>query len=191
MFGRRRQTVTSIPTADRRITHEDFLHRTLTAAGEWSRFADPKVLGVFVFLGLGMANLIEVAGSLWDGQDEHNVVGWLATGGFVSACALAVLAVLLASVALFPQLRPGGRGAADHPPSLFFFRQVAEFDRATDYEQAVLRKTPEELRSDLAGQAWAVARVAARKHRYARGAYVCAVLFLGAWAVARIGLSFL
>jgi Family of unknown function (DUF5706) len=179
------------PTAEPRITHEEFLQRALTAAGEWSRFADPKVLGVFVFLGLGMADLIQVAGALWEARDENNVAGWLATGGFVMACLLAVLAVLLASVALFPQLRPGGHAATQHPRSLFYFGQVGDFDTAADYEQAVLGKTSDELRSDLAGQAWAVARVAARKHRYARRAYVSAVLFLVSWAASRIGLSFL
>ena len=48
-----------------------------------------------------------------------------------------------------------------------------------------------ELMSDIASQVWAVSRVASRKHRYAQRAYLMAVLFLGAWATARIGLSFL
>ena len=99
----------------RELTHKEFLEKALVASGEWSRFADPKVLGVFIFLGLGMANLIEVAGNLWDGKDAENVAGWMATGGFAAACLLAVLAVLFASLALFPQLQPGGRTGKGQP----------------------------------------------------------------------------
>jgi hypothetical protein len=178
-------------STDEDPTHKEFLEKALTAAGEWSRFADPKVLGVFVFLGLGMANLITVSGKLWDGSDEGNVAGWMATGGFVIACVAAVATVLFASFALFPQLQPGGRTGKPQPDSLFFFDHVARFDSAEEYEAAVVARTPEELRADVASQAWAVARVASRKHRWAQRAYLSAVVFLGAWAVARIGLSFL
>jgi hypothetical protein len=189
MFGGRKKA--SSADASSPSTHREFFEKTLTAAGEWSRFADPKVLGVFVFLGLGLSNLLKVSDQLWEAHHEHNVGGWLATGGFVAAGVFAGLAVLFASVALFPQLRPGGKKRNLGAQSLFFFNHVAEFDSAQEYEQAVLKKSADELRSDVASQAWAVARVATNKHRRARKAYVFAVLFLVAWATARIALSFL
>jgi len=190
MFGGKKQPQGGAPPPPQ-VTHREFFEKVLTAAGEWSRFADPKVLGVFVFLGLGVSNLIKVADKLWEAHHDHNVGGWLATGGFVAACAFAVLAVLFASIALFPQLRPGGKKGKAGAKSVFFFDHVAGFDSAADYERAVLKKSPNELRSDIASQTWAVARVAANKHRWARKAYVFAVLFLVAWATARIALSFL
>lgn len=190
MFGGRKRPGVAAPREEK-PTHQEFFEKTLTGAGEWSRFADPKVLGALVFLGLGMANLVKLADPLWKAHREHNVGGWLATGGFVAACAFAALVVLGASFALFPQLQPGGRTGKGSPKSLLFFAHVAEFDDPAKYERAVLKKTPDELRSDIASQAWAVSRVASRKHRWAQRAYVCAVLFLVAWATARIALSFL
>lgn len=190
MFGRPKPPSAVQATAGNELNHEEFLQKALVAAGEWTRFADAKVLGVFVFLGLGMADLVKVAGSLWDAKDEGNLAGWVATGGFALACGLAVVVVVLASFALFPQLQPGGRKGKKDASSLFFFAHIAAYERPEDYERAVLRRTAQELRSDVAGQTWAISQVAARKHRFAQKAYVCVVLFLVAWAGARIGLSF-
>jgi hypothetical protein len=52
------------------MTHHAFLDKAYTAASDWARFADPKVLGVFVFLGLGAANLVARAAQLWGAGDE-------------------------------------------------------------------------------------------------------------------------
>jgi len=74
--------------------------------------------------------------------------------------------------------------------SLFYFNSIAEFENPAAYEKEVRSKTEWELEGEIASQAWEVAKVAADKHWWARFAYVCVILFLVCWAVARLGLSF-
>jgi hypothetical protein len=58
------------------------------------------------------------------------------------------------------------------------------------YEQEVKSKSQQELESEIATQAWQVARIAATKHQWSQYAYVCVILFLVCWAASRISLSF-
>ena len=163
------------------------MQKALTAAGEWTRFADPKALGVFVFLGLGVADLAKRASELLYAYKAQSFVGWLGTGGFFLACIFAIATVVLASVALFPRLEPKRR--RNEKPSLFYFDGIAKFESPTAYEQAVKSKTEQELESEIANQAWEVARIASTKHRRTQLAYIYVIAFLVGWVVARVGLS--
>jgi hypothetical protein len=165
--------------------HADFLERALVAAGEWTRFTDPKVIAVFVFLGLGVTDLIDHATALVDAHDRGNFGGWLATVAFYVGCALAVLTVALASLALFPRPKP-----EESAPSLYYFGGIATFATARVYERAVRAKTARELEGEIARQAWEVSRIARRKVQLARCAYVAVIAFLTMWAGGRIALAF-
>ena len=165
------------------------MQRALTAAGEWTRFADPKALGVFVFLSLGVADLVKRATELLYAYKAQNFAGCLGIGSFFLACIFAVATVVLASVALFPRLEP--KRQRNERPSLFYFDGIAKFESPTAYEQAVKSKTEQELESEIASQAWEVARVASAKHRRTQLAYICVLAFLVCWVVARVGLSFI
>lgn len=173
--------------ADRQATsHTAFFDKTLATASEWTRFADPKLIGVLALLGLGLANIVSRAGALWDAHDEGWVWGWLAAGSFIGAGLFAALTVVFASLGLFPRTKRLHSGE----PSLLFFAGVASFKTPNDYEQAVRGKSDDELESELAHQAWEVASVATKKHFWAKWAYRAVVLFLIAWVVARVALSF-
>jgi hypothetical protein len=52
---------------DSGISHKEFFEKALTAAGEWARFADPKALGVAVFLSFGANDLLRNARRLFFG----------------------------------------------------------------------------------------------------------------------------
>lgn len=162
-----------------------FLRDALASGAEWARFADPKLLGVLVLLGLGVANLLTHARPLWDAHHSDSEWGWVATIAFVVAAAFAVLSVLFATFGLFPRVTPKRRNM-----SLFYFGGIATFDTGRAYEAAVRSRTAAELQAELAEQAWEIAVIARHKLRWARNGYFAVVAFLAAWVVARIALSF-
>jgi len=166
--------------------HAKFFEKALTAAGEWTRFADPKLLGVLVLLGLGVSNIVSRAGMLWNAQNAGWFWGWVATAAFVASAFLAVLVVLFVSLGLFPRTTR----REDARTSLFFFAGVASFAKPDDYEMAVRAKTEEQLESELAHQAWEVSHVAVKKHFWTKLAYHGVVVFLAAWVTARVALAF-
>jgi hypothetical protein len=168
---------------DASLSHKEFFEKALAAAGEWARFADPKALGVAVFLGFGSTDLIRHTGQLFYGFSENSCLEWLTTLCFLGACGFAVLIVFFVSKALFPRLTPKG------PRSLFYFGGIAQFGDPTEYEQEVRNKTPEELESYIASQAWNVAKLAATKHRWTWWAYFWLLLFIACWVVARVAAS--
>lgn len=170
---------------DNGISHKEFFEKALTAAGEWTRFADPKALGVAVFLSFGANDLLRNAERLYFGFSKNNsALEWLLTVCFVGACLLAVLTVSAVSCALFPRLKPKG------PRSLFFFGGVAQFEGPEEYECEVREKTPQQLQSHIARQVWNVAKAADAKHWWTQWAYRFLLLFFACWVVARIALSF-
>ncbi len=165
------------------ITHKEFFEKALTSAGEWTRFADPKVLGVAVFLSFGVTDLLRHAGDLYHGLSSVGALEWVTTVCFMGACLCALTTVMLVSGALFPRFKPKG------PKSLLFFGSVAEFDEPEEYEREVKNKTPQELEKQIAHQAWNVARTANTKYRWTWWAYFSLLAFLAFWVVARLALS--
>jgi Pycsar effector protein len=186
----RDETGQPVPDSPSALSHGDFLQRALGAASEWTRFQDPKVLAVFIFLGLGAADLADHAWALVHARDEGNFGGWVATVAFFVGCGFAVVTVVFASFALFPRLIPQRR-ESNGPSSLYFFGGIASFDNPEAYEQAVREKTEAELEAEIARQAWELSRIALGKGEWARRAYVSVILFLAAWAAGRIALSFI
>jgi hypothetical protein len=166
-------------------TRTDFIQKALAAGADWSRFADPKLFGVMVFLGLGVADLVKYAHPLWDAHQADSAWGWIATSSFVAAAALAALTVTCATFGLFPRVTPHGPRR-----SLFYFGGIATFPSARDYETALRDKSAEELERELIDQAWELARIARYKLQWARRGYFAVIAFLVAWVVARIALSF-
>lgn len=192
MFGRRRKSRlpwsgTPQVAVDDARPHTQFLEKALSAAAEWTRFADPKLIGVLALLGLGLASIVSKAGQLWDAHEQGWVWGWLAAGGFVAACLFAALTVISASLGLFPRTKHKAKRVE---PSLFYFAGVATIGTPEEYERRVRAKTQDELDSELAHQVWEVACVATKKHFWARWAYRMVILFLVAWVIARVALSF-
>ena len=171
------------------MAQQAFLDKAYTAASEWARFADPKVLGVFVFLGLGAANLVSRAAQLWSAGDE-GTWGFVAAAAFLGGCVAAGITVLFATFVLFPKLQPGGKKPPERQESLFYFGDVARFHNAKAYAAEVREQSADALLDDLAGQVWAVSEVAANKHYWAQRSYLTAVVFLGCRALARVALSF-
>jgi hypothetical protein len=161
-----------------------FVFRSLQASSEWLRFADPKLLGVLLLLGLGLSNLLGNAGALAVAHQSGAFWGWAATLCFWLSLALASITVLAVSLGLFPRLKP-----RDKHRSIFYFGGIAEFKTAADYGDAIETLGEDGLRRELVRQAWQVAVIAAAKHRWARRGYWCAVLFLVAWGAAMIGLK--
>jgi hypothetical protein len=165
---------------------EDFVKRSLQASSEWARFADPKLLGVLVLLGLGLTSLLNHAGDLADAHDTFSFGGCLATLCFWLGLLTAALTVACVSLGLFPRLRAG----TDQTQSLFFFGGIAEYASADSYLEAVKKLDADDLLRELTHQAWAVAVVAERKHFWAKWAYRAALAFLLLWSSAMIGLHF-
>lgn len=174
------------PHSEAGTPHGKFFEKALTAAGEWARFADPKLFGVLVFLGLGVSDLVKRAGPLWHAHGDESCWGWVATISFTAACALAAVVVATASFGLFPRTER----KAPQRPSLFFFAGIAEHDTPEAYERAVRGLNETEMESHVAHQAWEVSKVAQVKHQWAKVSYKAVLAFLTAWAIARTGLSF-
>ncbi len=187
------------------MPHRDFLETALSAAGEWTRYADPKVLGVLVLLGFGINDLIGNADRYLHphepadrtcgvvGAVGHSCEGILATGAFFVACAMAVFVVLFVTFALFSRLKMsdflGIRRRDRRPRSLFFFSEVARYATKGVYADAVFAVDEHALMRDLAGQVYEVSCVCHQKHVAARRAYAAAVVFLVAWVGGRILLA--
>ena len=175
---------------DNGIPHKEFFEKALAAAGEWTRFVDPKALGVAVFLSFGANDLIRNARRLFFGFPIVNFPKdgtwweWWVSAAFLCACLFAVLTVIFVSAALFPRLTPRG------PNSLFYFGSIAQIKDPREYEQQVRAKTPQELESQIADQVWNVARTADKKHRMTRWGYRFLIAFFVCWVVARVALSF-
>jgi hypothetical protein len=188
------------------MSHRDFLERALVAAGEWSRFADPKLLGVLVLLGLGVTDLVDHGGRFLHPHDpvtakcdvavrvaSHSCAGILATTSFVASTLLAAATVLFLTPGLFPRLRMRGLLPGDHESgpitSMFFFNEVARHGSQQAYRVAVNARTEQELLDDIAGQVYEISKVTAVKYAAAQRAFVFVILFLVAWATARVALS--
>jgi hypothetical protein len=166
---------------DTSTSYKEFYEDALTAAGEWVRYADPKALGVAVFLSFGTTDLLKNAGQLYYGFSKNNsVLEWITTVGFLVTCLFGVLTVLCVSLTLFPRPKPKG------PRSLFYFGGIAQCNGPEEYEQEVREKKPQELETQIAHQAWNVAKIADTKHRWAKRAYYSLLLFLIFWVVTRV-----
>ena len=132
---------------DPSISYKEFFEKALTAAGDWARYVDPKVIGVAAFLGFGVIDLLDNAEQLYYGFSANGRSEWLTTTCFLGACLFAAISILSIAFALVPRLNPKG------PPSLYFFGGIATFKDANEYEQEVRQQTPRELESHIACQA--------------------------------------
>lgn len=175
-----------------------FLEKALTSAGEWTRFADPKALGVLVILGLGVKDLVGRSRAFLLPPDTRGAdCGFLSVSGqscgevvalasYCLAAVMAALVVLFVTVAVFPRLQLTRSRPSNDDWSLFYFEDIAKQDSAHAYESAVRHKSASELESELARQVHAISVVASRKHRFTKRAYLSVVAFLGLWVVARV-----
>jgi hypothetical protein len=156
----------------------EFFKLALASAADWTRYTDPKVFGVFVFLGIGVSDLLEHADALLDppGSGFFAVV---ATASFVIAGALVVATVACASKALFPRAKAAGSG-------VLFFGHIATYDTPEQYIEAVKGA---DLDAEIAAQAWELSRIATAKVRWAQHAYRAVIAFLAFWAIGRIALE--
>jgi hypothetical protein len=170
---------------DSGMSHKEFLEKALTTAGEWARFADPKALGVAVFLSFGATDLLMNAGRLYYGFTKNSSLEWTTTMCFLGALLIGVLTVLFVSLALFPRLKPKG------PDSLFYFGSIAQMSGPEKYEQEVKKLRPQDLESQIAHQTWNVAKTAAAKHKWTQRAYFSLLVFVAFWVAGRIALSFI
>lgn len=195
--------MTSEPT----IEHRDFLERALTSASEWARFADPKLLGVLVLLGLGAKDLVDHAHRFLHPHEPatatcdvlflhasgHSCAGIGATVGGILAAAFAAATVVFLTHGLFPRLRMRGLLRGEQTTgainSMFYFAEVARHGSQQAYRVAVKQKTEQELLDDIAGQVYEVSTIASSKHLSAQRAFALVLIFLVIWGAARIALS--
>lgn len=170
------------PTVQDIQPHLDFLYRAAQTIDSQVQFADAKVSGVVLILGIGLADLLRQTRSFLDARDLSPAYGWLST----IACLIAVLAALATVIqvgrTLFPRRRPA-------LGSLFFFGAVAAYDSPEKYAEKVWFSRERELFDAMATQAWNLATIAANKYRHLRLAYTSALVFAIFWALARLGLS--
>jgi hypothetical protein len=187
------------------IPHREFLEKALTSAGEWTRYADPKALGVLVLLGLGVKDLIDHADRFVHPHEPatakcelisvtgHTCAGLGATTLFIVACVLAAVVVGFVTHALFSRLTLKGLLGLENdevlPRSRFFFGEVSRYGSQEAYAQDVLARKEYELLRDIAGQVYEVSKICQIKHMASQRAYFALGAFLIAWAAARILLS--
>lgn len=173
------------------MSSQEFFEKALDSASQWVRFADPKAFGVFVFLGLGVNDLVGHANELFHGYQSGGVSGWGVTFVFILGLILAAATVVCVSFALFPRLMPRRQQSEGRPRSLLYFGGIAEFNDVEEYLSQVRSKTGDELEGEIARQAWEVSKIATMKHKWTQYSYVLVLSFLVSWAISRIGLSFL
>lgn len=137
-----------------------------------------------MFLGFGATDLLRNAGQLNYGLSDNSCLEWLTTLCLLGACVSALATTFCVTWALFPRLKPTG------PRSLYYFGGIAQFNSPNEYEQKVREKTPQELESHIAKQAWNVAKTADAKHRWTLRAYFSLLLFLIFWVVGRVALFY-
>jgi hypothetical protein len=194
---------TTPPVSKHGIPHRDFLERALVAAGEWTRYSDPKALGVLVVLGIGLNDLLDHASRFVHPHEAHadNCHGWAghscqaiaSLGLFILAVLLAAAVVAFVTHALFSRMTLKGLLGEEHddprPKSRFFFGEVSRYGSQEAYAQAVLAKTEYELLRDMAGQVYEVSTISQIKHMAVQRAYAAALAFLAVWVVARTVLT--
>ena len=166
------------------MSHREFFEKALTSAGEWVRFADPKALGVAVFFSFATNDLLKNAGRLYFGLAKNSAWEWVATASLLGAVILGIATVVCVTLALFPRLEPKG------PHSLLYFGGIAQVTDPETYEQQVRRMGTEELESQIAHQAWNVAKTAETKNRWTKRAYYGLLIFLALWITGRMALFF-
>lgn len=203
-----RETQEKQPAAGREpagIPHREFLEKALTSAGEWTRYADPKALGVLVLLGIGVKDLLDRASRFVHPREPaaaacdvinvagHTCRGLGATTLFVVACLLATIVVGFVTHALFSRITLKGLLGLEKgetlPRSRFFFGEVRRYGSQEAYAQDVLSRPQHELLRDIAGQVYEVSKVCQTKHMATQRAYFALGAFLIAWVAARVLLS--
>ncbi len=161
----------------------DFLYRAEAEFAQWVQFADAKSGGVILVLSIGALDLLHKAKDFIHARNlHHGAWGWVSLVFFVVAIGALGLTVTGVARTLFPKIRPS-------KPSLYFFGVVARYPDGESYGEAVTVNREAGIIENVAIQAWNLARIADEKYRHLRHAYAGALLFLVAWAVARITLS--
>lgn len=161
--------------------HLDFLYRASMTMDTAVQFADAKVGGVILILGIGILDLFRNVQKFLDARDLSPFWGWVSC----IACVIAVVAasgtVLQVGRTLFPRRRASS--------SLYFFGVVASYPSPQAYAERVWFSRERELFDTMAMQAWNLASIAMEKYRHLRLAYGAALVFALFWALARLGLS--
>ena len=170
------------PTVQDIQPHLDFLYRAATTIDSQVQFADAKVGGVVLILGIGVLDLFRQLRGFLDARDASAAWGWLSTISCLFAVCAGLLTVAQVGRALFPRSRPGLR-------SLFFWGVVSTFPSPKEYGDAVWFARERDLFNSMSAQSWNLAGIAVDKYRHLRLAYRAALAFAVFWAIARLGLS--
>ena len=169
-------------TAEEITPQLDFLFRTESSFSVWLQFADAKAGGVFLLLGLGFLDLARRAKEFVHAYDDPSEWGWIASVGFFAAAVFAFLTIFQVARTLFPREKPS-------KPSLLFFGAVADYSEPAAYRRVVEELREQDMIETVSIQTWNLARIADEKYRNLRLAYLGVTVFLGCWAVARVGLG--
>jgi pycsar effector protein len=161
--------------------HLDFLYRASQTMDTAVQFADAKVGGVVLILGIGILDLFRHVREFLDARDLSPFWGWVSCIACVIAVIAALATVLQVGRTLFPRRRASS--------SLYFFGVVASFPSAQDYADKVWFSRERELFDAMAMQAWNLSNIAVEKYSHLRLAYGAALVFAAFWAIARLGLS--
>jgi len=161
--------------------HLDFLYRVAQTMDTAVQFADAKVGGVVLILGIGILDLFRHVREFLDARDLSPFWGWVSCISCLIAVIAAAATVLQVGRTLFPRRRASS--------SLYFFGVVASFPSARDYAEKVWFSRERELFDGMAMQCWNLANIATEKYHHLRLAYGAALFFALFWAMARLGLS--
>ena len=161
--------------------HLDFLYRASQTIDTAVQFADAKVGGVVLILGIGILDLFRHVRDFLDARDLSPLWGWVACIACLIAVVAAIATVLQVGRTMFPRRRASS--------SLYFFGVVASYPSPQEYADKVWFSRERELFDSMAMQAWNLAAIATEKYIHLRLAYGAALVFAAFWALARLGLS--
>jgi hypothetical protein len=172
----------------------DFLYRAIERFADWVKYEDAKAGAVLVVLAIGTADLAGHGHALAHAHTK-SFTGVLASIVFWFAIIPAAVTIGAVGLTVMPSVTKGVGlfGAKTRPAaaeSLYFFDDVAKKYKekgADGFRDAVKALGNEQaLIAQLAPQAWALAVVASTKVKLVQVATGAALVFIAAWAVARV-----
>jgi hypothetical protein len=160
-----------------------YLTSAIEAVGGWLRYQDGKATALSAIVGVGLLDSIRLTETSAFAEADapwHEPVFWLFWVSLVTAS----VSILLFALAIFPNARKPKSGKNRAPRSLYYWRYVATLDAETLANAA--GQDDEGMCIDAAYEARGLAKTLLVKMRLVQGGWVVGLLFVGAWATARV-----
>ena len=173
-------TQSSRMTAEARLK---YLTSAIEAVGGWLRYQDGKATALSAIVGVGLLDAIRLTETSAFAEVDapwHEPVYWL----FWVSLATASVSILLFALAIFPNAWKPESGKGKAPESLYYWRYVATLDTKTLANAD--GRDEEGMCTDAAAEARGLANTLLVKMRLVQGGWVVGLVFVGAWATARV-----